>query len=61
VWKHVELWARVDNIFGTDYETGGIRNFNAFADPINNEERFLAPGTPRAGWLGVKLRVLKGA
>jgi iron complex outermembrane recepter protein len=55
VWKHVELWARVDNIFDTDYETGGIRNFNAFVDSID-EERFLAPGAPRAGWVGVKLR-----
>ncbi len=54
-WEHVELWARIDNLFDSDYETGGIRNFNAFADPIA-EERFLAPGTPRAGWVGVKLR-----
>jgi iron complex outermembrane receptor protein len=53
--KHAELWARVDNVFDADYETGGIRNFNAFADPID-EERFLAPGAPRAGWVGVKLR-----
>jgi iron complex outermembrane receptor protein len=49
------LWARVDNVFDADYETGGIRNFNAFADPID-EERFLTPGAPRAGWVGVKLR-----
>ena len=54
-WEHVELWARIDNLFDSDYETGGIRNFNAFSDPIA-EERFLAPGTPRAGWIGVKLR-----
>jgi iron complex outermembrane receptor protein len=53
--KHAELWARVDNVFYADYETGGIRNFNAFADPID-EERFLTPGAPRAGWVGVKLR-----
>jgi hypothetical protein len=25
----------VDNVFDADYETGGIRNFNAFADPID--------------------------
>jgi hypothetical protein len=35
--KHAELWARVDNVFDADYETGGIRNFNAFADPIDEE------------------------
>ncbi|MCI0436565.1 MAG: TonB-dependent receptor, partial [Gemmatimonadetes bacterium] len=54
-WEHVEVWARIDNLFDSDYETGGTRNFNAFADPIA-EERFLAPGAPRAGWVGVKLR-----
>ncbi|MGH8646972.1 MAG: TonB-dependent receptor domain-containing protein, partial [Gammaproteobacteria bacterium] len=55
VGKHAELWARVDNVFDTDYEAGGTRNFNGFADPIA-VERFLAPGAPRAGWVGVKLR-----
>ena len=44
-WEHVEVWARIDNLFDSDYETGGTRNFNAFADPIA-EERFLAPGAP---------------
>jgi hypothetical protein len=53
--KHIELWTRVDNVFDADYETGGIRTFNAFADPIN-EERFLALRAPRTGWVGVKLR-----
>ncbi len=55
VGKHAELWARVDNVFDTDYEAGGTRNFNGFADPIA-VERFLASGAPRAGWVGVKLR-----
>jgi iron complex outermembrane receptor protein len=48
-------FGRIDNLFDVDYETGGTRNLNAFADPIA-EERFLAPGAPRAGWVGVKLR-----
>ncbi len=54
-FEHLEVWARIDNLFDSDYETGGTRNFNAFADPIA-EERFLAPGAPRAGWVGVKIR-----
>lgn len=53
--KHFELWGRIDNVTDADYETAGIRNFNAFADPIA-EERFLAPGAPLAGWFGVKAR-----
>jgi outer membrane cobalamin receptor len=53
--KHFELWGRIDNVTDADYETAGIRNFNAFSDPIA-EERFLAPGAPIAGWFGVKAR-----
>lgn len=52
---HLEFWGRVDNVADTEFETAGTRNFNAFADPIE-EERFLAPGAPRAGWVGVKAR-----
>ena len=55
VTKNAEIWARIDNVTDADYETGGVRNFNAFADPLA-EERFLAPGAPIAGWVGVKLR-----
>lgn len=52
--KHVELWARIDNVTNTHYETGGALNFNAFANPIA-VERFLAPGAPIAGWAGVRV------
>jgi outer membrane receptor protein involved in Fe transport len=52
--KHVELWARVDNVTNADYETGGALNFNAFANPIA-VERFVAPGPPISAWAGVRL------
>lgn len=54
---NVQLWFKLDNVFDTDYETSGIRNFNAF--PVNGgeikEARFVSPGAPRAGWVGVKV------
>lgn len=53
--KHVELWARIDNVTDADYETAGALNFNAFSAPIA-VERFVAPGAPIAGWAGVKVR-----
>jgi iron complex outermembrane recepter protein len=53
--KHVELWARLDNVTNAEYETAGARNFNAFADPIQ-VERFVAPGPPLAGYAGVRVR-----
>ena len=52
--KQLEVWARVDNVTDTDYETAGAFNFNAFASPIA-VERFVAPGAPLAGWAGVRL------
>jgi outer membrane receptor protein involved in Fe transport len=53
--KHLELWARVDNVTDADYETGGALNFNGFANPIA-VERFVAPGPPIAAWAGVRVR-----
>ncbi len=53
-FKHVELWARIDNVTNTKYETAGALNFNAFADPIA-VERFLAPGAPIGAWAGVRV------
>jgi hypothetical protein len=51
----VELWARIDNVTNTKYETAGALNFNAFADPIA-VERFVAPGAPIGAWAGVNVR-----
>ena len=55
VIKHLELWARVDNVTNAGYETAGALNFNAFADSIP-VERFVAPGPPVAGFAGVRVR-----
>ncbi len=48
------LWARAVNLFDKQYESGGARNFNAFAQPEVEEERFLAPGDPRRIWVGLR-------
>jgi outer membrane receptor protein involved in Fe transport len=53
--KHLELWARLDNVTNAEYETAGALNFNALADPIA-VERFVAPGPPFAGHAGVRVR-----
>ncbi len=54
----IQLWAKVDNVFDTDYENSGIRNFNGF--PVGGgeieEERFVSPGAPRTIWVGLKTR-----
>jgi iron complex outermembrane recepter protein len=54
--EHVSVFGRVANVFDEEYETFGVIGeepgevlLNDFEDP-----RFLGPGAPRAGWMGVR-------
>jgi iron complex outermembrane recepter protein len=61
-----QLFAKVNNVFDKRYQTGGALAENAFAadgsfkaDPVADEwqkETFVAPGAPRAAWLGVRYK-----
>jgi outer membrane receptor protein involved in Fe transport len=57
------IFGRVDNLFDQDYATGGALAENPFVgagnafdpDPENwRSERFVAPGAPLGGWVGVR-------
>ena len=58
--KHISAFARVNNLFNTDYETFGI-----FGDPTGDghigdfagftDNRFLGPGAPISGLVGVRI------
>ncbi len=57
---HVEVFARVINLFDTDYENYGLLG----EDPTgviptltDASPRFLGAGGPRAGWLGLRFRL----
>lgn len=59
------LFGRVDNLFDKRYATGGALAENPFvgtghafeADPDEwRHEQFIAPGAPRAAWVGVRYR-----
>ena len=59
------LFGRVDNLFDKRYATGGALAENSFvgagnafeSDPDEwRHEQFIAPGAPRAGWVGVRYR-----
>ncbi|MGB7989851.1 MAG: TonB-dependent receptor [Candidatus Methylophosphatis roskildensis] len=58
----LELFAKVSNVFDKKYATGAILAENIFQDVRSaaaSEERgetFIAPGAPRAGWIGVRYR-----
>lgn len=55
-----ELFARLDNVFDAEYENFGLLG----EDPsellpglTDTRPRFLGPGAPRAGWVGLRLRL----
>ncbi len=54
--EHLAFFGRIDNIFDRDYKTFGVYGE---ADEVLGEEfdngRFVSPGMPRAGWIGIKL------
>jgi iron complex outermembrane receptor protein len=54
--KHLALFGRVDNIFDKDYASFGVYGE---ADEVLGDAfdsgRFVSPGAPRAGWIGVRL------
>lgn len=50
------LFARIENIFDTDYETFGLLGEPAAVlGPAFDDPRFLSPGAERGGWVGVRL------
>jgi len=53
---HIALFGRVNNIFDRDYKTFGVYGE---ADEVlgasYDSGRFVSPGAPRAGWIGVRL------
>jgi iron complex outermembrane receptor protein len=56
--KHLALFGRVDNIFDKDYASFGVYGE---ADEVLGDAfdsgRFVSPGAPRAGWIGVRLSI----
>ena len=57
-----QLFGKLNNIFDHEYYSSGLLGENAFtgagntfaADADSRKELFLAPGAPRAGWVGVR-------
>ena len=59
VGGYVELFARVDNLFGQEYETFGILaelELDLEEAPDADDPRFVSPGAPRSAFAGVRVR-----
>ena len=56
VYEHITLLGKVDNLFDRRYKTGGVYGE---ADEVLGDDfddaRFVAPGSGRAGWFGVRV------
>jgi outer membrane cobalamin receptor len=58
VTKNFSLFGRVDNIFDTRYNTFGVYGqADEILGAAYNDGRFVSPGAPRAGWIGVRLNM----
>lgn len=57
--KHVEFFAKVDNLFDSEYETFGLYGEPEEAPGLDGltDPRFVGAGAPRAGWVGIKVRM----
>lgn len=54
------LFARINNLFDAEYETFGLLGDTSgvtFNPALSDDPRFLSPGTPRAGFIGVRMEL----
>ncbi len=57
--EHVALFGRVDNIFDRDYKSFGVYGeADGVLGAAFDDGRFVSPGAPRAGWIGIRLTML---
>ncbi len=55
-WKNVSILARVENLLNSDYETFGLLGDpEEVLGPEFDDPRFLSPGAPIGGWVGVRV------
>ncbi len=55
---HLAFFGKIDNIFDRDYKTFGVygQSDEVLGDSLGiDDTRFVSPGAPRAGWVGVRL------
>ncbi|MCK9397471.1 MAG: TonB-dependent receptor [Methylobacter sp.] len=55
VTKNFAVFGKVDNIFDKNYNSFGVYGQASDVLPGFNDGRFVSPGAPRAGWIGVRL------
>ncbi|MDQ7090007.1 MAG: TonB-dependent receptor [Methylococcales bacterium] len=58
VTENIAFFGRIDNIFDRDYKSFGVYgDATEVLGESYNDGRFVAPGAPRAGWIGIRLSI----
>ena len=58
--KTFSIFANINNLFDADYETFGLLGDASdvpFNPPLNDNPRFLSPGAPISGFIGITVRI----
>ena len=56
ITKYFALFGKVNNIFDVNYNSFGVYgDATGVLGPEYNDGRFVSPGAPRGGWIGVRL------
>jgi outer membrane receptor protein involved in Fe transport len=56
VTRYFTVFGKLDNLADERYSSFGVYGNASEIFPTFNDGRFVSPGAPRAGWLGVRLR-----
>lgn len=56
--KHFAVFGKLDNVFNNNYSSFGVYgNASEVLGNAFDNGRFISPGAPRAGWIGVRLSI----
>lgn len=55
--KNVSMFASIENLFDTDYETFGLLGESNEVFPGFTDNRFLGAGAPIGGWVGIRIEM----
>ncbi|MFB3083979.1 MAG: TonB-dependent receptor, partial [Gammaproteobacteria bacterium] len=56
-YQDASVFFKVNNLFDTDYETFGLLGDPQEVIPSFSNPRFLTPGAPIGGWIGLRIKI----
>ena len=56
-YQDASVFFKLNNLFDTDYETFGLLGDPQEVIPSFSNPRFLTPGAPIGGWIGLRIKI----